>query len=41
MCFQGYNVARVKVGDDKNFYGVYTSIFSSKKTNTDPNTKEN
>jgi hypothetical protein len=29
------------VFDDRNFYGIFSSNFSSKKTNTDPNTKEN
>jgi hypothetical protein len=27
--------------DDKNFYGIFSSIISSKMTKTDPNTKEN
>jgi hypothetical protein len=29
------------ITDDRNFYGIFSSIISSKKTKTDPNTKEN
>ncbi|KAK2411720.1 hypothetical protein QL285_046975 [Trifolium repens] len=29
------------LADDRNFYGIFSSIISSKMTKTDPNTKEN
>ncbi|KAK2422294.1 hypothetical protein QL285_032839 [Trifolium repens] len=29
------------IGDDRNFYGIFSSIISSKMTKTDLNTKEN
>ncbi|KAK2409560.1 hypothetical protein QL285_044976 [Trifolium repens] len=40
-CMQTGTQGNRKAGDDRNFYGIFSSIISSKMTKTSPNTKKN